>query len=578
MLKIGGGWLGRSLNAALTVPRGVTSYHFSSLDSFKADAPSSVTFATTRAAPDPSEYLAPNPNLDYQYGQYFLFVQDSVRVTPRLLLNGGVRYEFFGAPTNVGSEKDSLVQLGPGTSFPERLSSAAFSAPGPGNQPLYSTDRSNWGARAGFALNLQRNGKSIFRGGYGIFYDRPFDNLWLDLSLNNTMDGSASFTRGATINYLQPLQTVLANVQIDRSELLPLAFFQPGLHTPYAHSFFAGIQQAISSTWSIDVNYSGSLGRRLLTTDLVNRIYSTCPPHGPGICRYNPNYNDDFAYLANEGGSDYHALTASSSLRLPLVLLGVNYTWSHAIDNQTEPLAGLAANLEVASLTGSGIQARPAQFTEQFNSRGDRGSSDFDQRHNLTFYSTWSIPVATDRWAGLWRGWRISQIGAIRSGQPYTVYASGIPDSSTYAPNAPGVITYNRADLVASGSSPPTCMCQGGVRLLNPNDFADPVNALGNTTRNEFRGPGLYSIDLSLSRTFALPWISEAGRLILRADAYNALNHANLNNPSVAAVSYGSQTFGVALYGRQDIASSLPVASPLNETARQLQLMLKIVF
>jgi len=114
----------------------------------------------------------------------------------------------------------------------------------------------------------------------------------------------------------------------------------------------------------------------------------------------------------------------------------------------------------------------------------------------------------------------------------------------------------------------------GGVQLLNPAAFQDNPNG-GNEGRNAFTGPGLYNIDLSLSRSFGLKHLGEAGRLVLRADAFNVLNHANLNQPNTIL---NSSQFGVATYGRQGLQSGFPALTPLNETARQVQLLLKLEF
>src|SRR5581483_9192786 len=89
----------------------------------------------------------------------------------------------------------------------------------------------------------------------------------------------------------------------------------------------------------------------------------------------------------------------------------------------------------------------------------------------------------------------------------------------------------------------------GGVLMLNAAGFAAPApGTVGNLGRNAFRGPGLYNLDLSLARSFQLPRLREGTRLMIRADAFNLLNHANLNNP-VSLL--GSPDFGVATYGRQ---------------------------
>ena len=141
-----------------------------------------------------------------------------------------------------------------------------------------------------------------------------------------------------------------------------------------------------------------------------------------------------------------------------------------------------------------------------------------------------------------------------------------------------GLIWNNRADVIDPARVRPEdpIAVSGGQRLLLRDGFAQPgIGVLGNSGRNAFRGPGLYNVDLSLSRSFGLPWMGEAGRLTLRADAFNVLNHANLNNPDAFI---GSQTFGVATYGRRGVASGFPAVTPFNETARQIQLMLRLEF
>ena len=136
----------------------------------------------------------------------------------------------------------------------------------------------------------------------------------------------------------------------------------------------------------------------------------------------------------------------------------------------------------------------------------------------------------------------------------------------------------NRADLASpsGGARRGPLAVEGGVRLLNPLDFAEAeAGRVGNTGRNAFRGPGFYSLDVSLGRTFAASWMGEAGRLTVRADAFNFLNHANLNSPDSTL---GSPTFGIGMYGRHGRESGFPALVPFHETARQVQLMLRLDF
>jgi hypothetical protein len=115
----------------------------------------------------------------------------------------------------------------------------------------------------------------------------------------------------------------------------------------------------------------------------------------------------------------------------------------------------------------------------------------------------------------------------------------------------------------------------GGEQLLDPAAFAGVSDAMGTLGRNSLTGPGIYSSDLSVGRTFKLPWLGESGRLRIRADMFNFLNHANLNNPDPLL---GDSTFGSAQFGRLGLASGFPAVSPLNETPREIQLLLKVEF
>ena len=101
-------------------------------------------------------------------------------------------------------------------------------------------------------------------------------------------------------------------------------------------------------------------------------------------------------------------------------------------------------------------------------------------------------------------------------------------------------------------------------------------DAIGTVGRNSLIGPGIYNIDLSLARSFGLPWLGESSKLTFRADAFNFLNHANLNNPD--PLLGDTSSFGSAQFGRLGFPSGFPAVSPLNETPREIQLLLKVEF
>jgi hypothetical protein len=544
ILKSGATVLLRSLDGYLTAGRDGL-FLFPTYFEFILDQPSLFGIAVSRQ--ELPELAMPRYDRRYSNRQFAAFLQDSFRVSSRLFLNAGVRYEYFGAPRNTGVEKDTLVELGSGGSLAERLVRSRLK---PGGDQLYDADANNFALRFGFSFRPLQDRRTLLRGSYGIFYDRPFDNLWQNIRSNSFV--LALFSPGSrAIDYLAPRADVLA---AQRGKSFPQDFpnltaYQPGLRDAYAQSYFVGLQRQVSDALFIEVNGTGTLGRKLITTDLINRPGALSP--------WNPAL-PYVSYRGNQGTSTYHGLTVAARYRNGPRQFHAAYTWSHTLDNQSEPLAGDFFNLDFTRNTPGVGRPVQAAFSRQFDSRADRGNSDFDQRHNLVFFSMWDLP-------GPLRQWKVAQIAALRSGFPYTVFASQA---------GPEVILNNRADLI--GRATVDGPAQGGRQLLDAASFSPPApGALGNTGRNAFRGPGLFNIDLSVSRTFRLPFAGERLSVTFRADAFNLLNHANLNNPDPFL---DSETFGLALYGRRGRRSGFPALTPFDETARQIQLLLRIEF
>jgi hypothetical protein len=351
-----------------------------------------------------------------------------------------------------------------------------------------------------------------------------------------------------------------------------LTLIAPNLRNGLVKSYFAGIEHHFSSRLTLDVNGLGSYGSRLITTDIVNRDFSTLA--GP----YNPNL-PEIAYRAGQGFSNYNALATVLRYRASRGLIQATYTWSHAIDNQSDPLLGDFFNLSFSNIQNNSASNGRAAFPVQFDPATDRGNADFDQRQNLVLLGLWKLPSPiAESPAGKWnaglltRDWTVSALAAFRSGFPYTVTGT-----STATPGQ-GIILNNRVNILNPSQTllPQSVAVPGGQLLLNAGDFTNPApSTLGNSGRGAFTGPGFYSVDLSLARSFRLRWLGDSGRLVFRASAFNVLNHANLTNPDAQP---GSPTFGVAPYGRQGAQSGFPAVSPLNETPRQVQLSAKLEF
>lgn len=566
LLKFGGGVLKRHMQAQFSAGRDGLLV-FDDLQSFLHDTPRILLQSFDRlGAPD---LVKPSFERFYRYSQTYLFVQDSYRATDRLSLSLGVRFERFGAPVNTGLVKDALIAFGPGTSLPERIAAASFVAAA-GDQFLYDAPKPIWAGRFGVSYDLTGRGRTLLRGGYGLFYDRLFDNLWQGASANRLRFGTSTF-RGP-VNFLLPPAELARVAPPEFDELLQPVAFQPGLRSPLVLSYFTGIQQQLADGLLLELNMLGSSGRGLLTTDRINRAFSTASvPLQNNLGRFNASL-PEIAYRANQGSSSYHALTAAVRYRLPRLQGQLAYTWSHNIDNQSDPLAG--EFLDFNYFRGQSAENRIiASFTRQFDSGVDRGNSDFDQRHNLVFFTHYDMPplFAKSVIAPLLRRWTIAGLGAIRSGFPYSVYGT--------APFRFGVteLRNNRANLLSPSAAHLQTPVPGGQRLLNATAFSAPANGeVGSAGRNAFAGPGVYSVDLSLARRFGLPRMQEKRVITLRGDFYNLLNHANLNSPAVTSIR--SPQFGIASYGRSERNTGFPLLTPLSESARAVQLMLRFEF
>lgn len=330
----------------------------------------------------------------------------------------------------------------------------------------------------------------------------------------------------------------------------------PDLRNGRVHSYFAGVQHQLAERLSLEVNALGSYGRRLITTDVVNREFSTTAN------RYN-NSLPDISYRSGQGFSNYNALSSVLRYRASRGTLQVAYTWSHTIDNQSEPLAGDFFNLSFTSISVTPPTSGRASFSRQFDPQADRGNADFDQRHSLVVVYSWALP---GQHFAL-RDWTISGLTGVRSGLPYNLLGA-----TDFAAAGQGYALNNRPDYLGTNAFADVDVA-GGRRLLNRSAFADAApSALGNVGRNAFTGPGFYNFDVAVGRSFR---IAESTWLRFRADAFNLLNHANLGNPDTVL---SSPTFGVAQYGRQGRASGFPAVSPLSESARQFQMSVRVEF
>ncbi len=579
MMKVGAGSLARWLDTSLDAGGG--SFLFDSFESFLADQPFNYSINLLRTPNADAPFSLADPRRNYRYNQFFGFFEDSWRVSHKLVLTGGLRWDYFGDPRNTGPVPDVLIDLAQSSDPAQRAAQAQFAT----RSQLYSGRPEAWSLRSGAAYALRPDGRTIFRAGFGTFRDPIAENLWLNVQENQYETASAglvSYSMTNPVNFWQTPAALLGNLFAPgvgpalarEPQTLKVVTFDSGLKTPLVRSGFLALDQEVERNWHIEGIAISSTGRQLLSNDILNRLRGDVRPDND----LPPIYD-----RGNLGLSDYRALAVRTRIQGSRFYLEASYTLSSSHDNQSDPLAGDFDLLETQTQSATPASGEAA-FTAEMQPQYDFGHSDFDQRHNFVIYSAWNVPALfpTSRFASVFRNWAVAGTGAIRSGQPFTIQATS---DTGDAPSLENV----RAELVCSSGYLVNLPLARGRELLNPNCFQSPKNgANGNTPRNGFYGPGAWNFDLSVSRSFRLPIKPEGARLTIRADAYNVLNHANLGNPETSltcAAGPGSTPppgcpaqFGQALYGRTEGGSDFPPNQPFTETGRQIQLMLRLQF
>jgi len=296
---------------------------------------------------------------------------------------------------------------------------------------------------------------------------------------------------------------------------------------PFIEDMFPGLANA-SGTATQNYYYGWVVTNGLSDEDNLNlmdrqRIPGTNKCYTVTGC--NTFYPLQFAGLptwTNNAWADYNALTVT--LRRPLsssFAFDFNYTWSHSIDNSSGAESG-------AGQTGAVLQ-------DAFNINAFRGSSDFDERHNITADALYQLPFGKNKLFGrnagkaldeVIGGWQLSTIFRYHSGLPSTISAGGVYPTnyeiSALANLLPGA-TNNYGQFIDDNGVPSMFKSTAAAN----NYFQQSGGATG--TRAIVRLPGVQNIDIAVMKTFPLPW--EGHRISFRAEAFNAFNHVNLYNP-----------------------------------------------
>jgi hypothetical protein len=489
------------------------------------------------------------------------FAQDDYRVTQKLTLNLGLRYEHHQLPIDRRDVGASLVPI-PGASLftpgnavlvmagydqaakycnlpqyivnagtpsqynliacPDQMKKLGFT--GRAARSLWLGDNFNWAPRFGFAYRPTSSDRLVVRGGYGLFFELAEFNEF-HYGFNNPVQAPDQFSTFSPSVTPTPLQSAFIG---GSTPPLSSAFISINsdshLRQPYVHEWSLSIESQLTRSMALEVRYVGTSAIELGHF----HFFGNQAVPGTGDIQARRLY-PDFGFTAQMGSganANYNGLQVQFTRRMSNGLQFLaGYTWSKNISNNEGEEGGYA-------------DRGAALGQNDNNPAGERGLTVNDVRHRVTFSSLYELPFGKGkRWLsktnalvdGILGGWELTALASFQTGFPITPQ-SGFDSANVGTGNF-------RPDRICNGNLP------GGDRKIahwfdttcftNASLIADNNNGIfrfGNSGRSILTGPGIQNFDFALLKDFH---ITESKKLQFRAEAFNALNHANFGADGV---------------------------------------------
>ncbi len=481
---------------------------------------------------DPQTAMLSNQFVAHQKWYWFdFFVQDDWKVSQKLTLNLGLRYD-FSSPVWEGNNYLSNFNPAGAGSIITASSGSLY------NRALVQPQKLNFSPRIGFAYQLES--KTVLRGGYGIYYV-PFDRAGSEneLALNPPAFINNNISLASTaLAPVFPLDSGFPSTFLNPADinykLIHLRASNPDDPRPYTQQWSFGIQRELMKNLFLEADYVGSKGTHILTLSDLNQFVNNgqqvlLSPQGQPVLPY-PGFGL-LEYSENNGNSNYNGLDLTVERRFAAGLsFRLAYTWSKSIDDTAEQLSVYGSNAF-------------SQITNNLESW--RGPSDFDVPQRVVFSWVYELPFGQGkRFASsgmaskIFGGFQAAGSYSYAAGRPFTVFATSNNSSIDIGeeqalPNVIGTpVTPQNVNCWFYSTNNPKCNGFSGA-----NAFSIPApGVFGNAGRNILRGPGLQDLDVSLSRNIA---IRERIKFQIRAEAFNLTNTVAFGLPN-SNVSGGS--------------------------------------
>ncbi|HKN25942.1 MAG TPA: carboxypeptidase regulatory-like domain-containing protein [Candidatus Acidoferrum sp.] len=481
-----------------------------------------------------------------------LYAQDTWKITPRLTVNYGLRYEVPSPYTEIRNRQNLWIPGAQSTVFPSAPTGLLY--PGDKGVPggLIATERDAFAPRVGLAWDVTGSGRWLVTSAYGIFYDPYY-----------TGQGGPLQTPISAPPYLQTPQISVPNFADPYNGQNPfngtfaqpmtLLTLDPSLRLPYAQDWNLNIERAFGTDWLLQVGYIGTKGTKLprfieanpavyipgqSTQDNADqrRLYSGCTVTGTTPCTFS-----SVGEIAGIANSSYNALQVSLRKRFAHGLsMLASYTYSKTLDD--------ASTFNITGSASQSVAGENDLAQNPFDVKSEYGRSMFDARHRFVVSYQWNLPWFNhpQNWYGHILGnWQVNGITTLMSNTPFTVYDSSNPSLQGSAPEISGF--YSSRPNIVGNPNAGTCP-QNGAAVRTPECWFNTgafqqaqTGQFGNVGRNTLKGPAFQQWDFSAIK--AIP-IHESMNLQFRAEFFNIFNNVNfvLPNNDINSPNFGQIT------------------------------------